>query len=403
MFFDLEVAGHHPGYIRHLLRYWPDATAHLIFVVSPEFAAQNGDVVNTVTKAQVTWLPITQAELAWYEMSKRSLVRRAWVEWRLYCHYAQKLQANQGLIMYIDRFQLPLALRLGLPCPTSGIYFRPKFHYGQFADNQTTRKEQWRSLRERWLWHSALHHPQLKTIFSLDPFAVKPLRTISGNTNIIPLPDPIEWYPSSANETATLRQELGIDPARKVLLLFGMLDQRKGIYQVLEALQQLPPAQQAQITLLLLGAMAEREKVKVLTRVESLRQQTPVQIIFRDQFIPAAAISAYFSLSDVALALYQRHVGSSGILIWAAAAGKPVLASNYGLMGETVRKRKLGMTMDSADPAAIAEQIGRLFAQSTELPFAPTELAQFAKENSAEAFVQQLWQNLAGEQSHKDA
>lgn len=400
LIFELEVVGHHPGYLHHLLRYWPDANTHLHFVVSPEFALQHEDVMQTPCRAQVTWEPITTAELQLYTASKRSLLRRTWVEWQLYRRYAQKSHADQGLIMYLDRFQLPLALRFFLPCQTSGIFFRPKFHYKQYNERALTTQERVNSLREQLLWRSALHHPQLKTLFCLDPFAVEPLQALGGRSAVVHLPDPVEVHPQPAAAVTRLRQQLAIAPARLIFLLFGMIDQRKGIYQVLEALQRLPAAQQSRLTLLLVGQLAEADKADVLRLIAALTADSALQIVVRDQYVNDAQIQCYFELADVVLALYQRHVGSSGILIRAAAAGKPVLASDYGLMGELVRQHKLGRTVDSTDPLVIANHISHLFCQPPEAMFDRIEAAQFATKNSASAFMHVLREGSIGEQKY---
>ena len=141
MIFDLETTGHHPGYIRHLLHQCPDPNTTVTMVVSPEFLQEHSDVVQTKTVATVTWSPITADELRWYKTSKDSPLRRAWIEWRLFCRYAKKINADHGLVMYIDRFQFFLALRLPISCPISGIYFRPKFHYTNFSNHRPTKGE----------------------------------------------------------------------------------------------------------------------------------------------------------------------------------------------------------------------------------------------------------------------
>lgn len=394
MIFELEITGHHPGYLRHLLRYWPDVETHLTFVVSPEFALHHPDVVQTPTKATVTWRSITTRELHWYEQSKHSLVRRAWAEWRLYCRYAKKTKAEQGLIMYVDRFQLLLALRLFLPCPTSGIFFRPKFHYDQFAAHHPARGEQLRTLRQEWLWRSALRHPQLKTVFSLDPLAIEPLHTFGGNTQIIPLPDPVEYYPQVLAKTARLRQGLGLEPARKVLLIFGMIDRRKGIFQLLEALCQISPIMQEQLALLIVGPLAPNEQEAIMATIGNLQQQSTVQIVLLNEFIEDDAIQPYFAAADLVLALYQRHVGMSAILVRAAAAGKPVLASDYGLMGKIVQQYRLGTVVDSTDSAQIATVLERLSPIDCNDEFDRQMSADFAAQNSAQRFVDLIERGL---------
>lgn len=392
--FDLEVIGHHPGYLQHLLRYWPETDIHLVFVVSPELAMRHPAVVQTPTSAKVTWQPITQEELHWYETSKRSLVRRSWVEWQLYRRYTKKMQADQGLIMYLDRFQLPLALRLSLPCQTSGIFFRPRFHYSQYSARVPTRQERLHAQREQGLWRSALRHRQLKTLFCLDPLAIEPLRALKGQSAVAHLPDPLELYPHTAQAVTTLRQSVGLEPGRKVLLLFGMIDQRKGIYQVLAALQQLSINQQKQVTLLLLGQIAQTERAKVLLEIDRLTQTSAVQVILHDQYVPEEMIQLYFELADAALALYQRHVGSSGILIRAAAAGKPVLASDYGLMGELVRRHCLGLVVDSTQLTAITRGITALLAEAPASLINQKKAACFANENQALHFVQTIYEHV---------
>jgi glycosyltransferase involved in cell wall biosynthesis len=64
--------------------------------------------------------------------------------------------------------------------------------------------------------------------------------------------------------------------------------------------------------------------------------------------------------SDVVLAPYQRFVGSSGVLLWAARAGRPVLAQDFGLVGRLTRDHGLGVAVDSSDPAQLARQIAHM-------------------------------------------
>jgi glycosyltransferase involved in cell wall biosynthesis len=392
LIFDLEVDGHHPGYLRHLLRYWPDEQTHLHFVVAPTLAKRHPALVQTPSRARVSWSPITLAEWQWYEKSKGSLVQRAWVEWRLYCRYATQTRAEQGLIMYMDRFQLPMALRCFLPCKTSGVFFRPKFHYRQFHERQPTGKERLAALREQWLWRSTLRHPQLKTLFCLDPLAVAPLQALGDHATVVHLPDPVESYPQPVATVTTLRQRLGLDPARMVFLLFGMIDRRKGIYQILAAVQQLQRDHQAPLTLLLVGPLAEADKANVLAQIDAITSHSAVQIVVCDDFIQDTQIQAYFESADVVLALYQRHVGMIAILVRAAAAGKPVLASDYGLMGELVCRHQLGLAVDTTDPGAIVAGLVR-FLGGQQPNFDQSAASHFAAANRPEQFVQCLWRN----------
>ncbi|MGB0383256.1 MAG: glycosyltransferase family 4 protein [Ardenticatenaceae bacterium] len=426
MLFDLEIGGHHAGYIRHLLHYasrscvrcsskrdsvpFPtslrpkegcgysasDNIEKISVVVSPEFLRKHLDVVNdTTSAANIEWVAISEAELNWYHLNLGSLAKRAWAEWRLFCDYAKNLRVNHALIMYVDRFQLPLALQLPAPCDLSGIYFRPTFHYNHFPSYQPSFGDRVRAWRQALLWRLACRHPRLKVLFSLDPLAVEPLQRL-GRTKVVHLPDPVECYgqETASRTTNKLRDELGIESGRRVFLLFGMLDERKGIYQLLDAITHLPVSKLTQFSLLLVGPLAQADEPPIKAKMASISRSGAVQIILHNQFITDEQIQPYFKLADVILAPYQRHVGMSAILVRAAAAGKPLLASDYGLMGELVRKRSLGMTVDSTQASEIAKGVSAFLAGEPREMFDSESAAQFARENEAERFARVVWGNL---------
>ena len=73
--------------------------------------------------------------------------------------------------------------------------------------------------------------------------------------------------------------------------------------------------------------------------------------------------------SDVVLAPYQRFVGSSGVLLWAAAAGRPVITQDRGLLGELTRRHGLGTAVDTTDPAALAAAVAAAALDESQPPF----------------------------------
>lgn len=382
--FDLNVTGHHPGYMRQLLRYWPAGDDVLTLVVAPDFLIRHADVVETQTEATVRWWPVTPAEAQQYEASKQSMLRHTWVEWRLFCRYAKRVDAAYGLVMYLDRFQLPLASRLPAPCAIGGIYFRPAFHYQQLSEHSPNSGEARKAMRQRILWRAALRHPKLKTIFSLDPLAVPSLNQLGNHqTAVVHLPDPVELYPAS--ETPL---DFKTEAGRKLFLLFGMLTPRKGIFQVLEAVQQLSAENQQKLTLMLAGPLPDPHKDRVLEQIAALERNTCLQIILHNAFISDADVQRYFAAADIILAPYQHHVGMSAILVRAAAAQRPVLSSDYGLMGHLVRQHQLGATVDSTQPAAIATKISDILqGKVCKVCFDRDTARVFADGNSAEKFT----------------
>jgi glycosyltransferase involved in cell wall biosynthesis len=99
----------------------------------------------------------------------------------------------------------------------------------------------------------------------------------------------------------------------------------------------------------------------------------------------------------VVLAPYQRHVGMSGILLLAAAAGTPVLSSNYGLMGALVRRHQLGITVDSTSIADIANGLQYCLTQSPATLCDRQRMHAFAQQNQAARYAEVIYHALLGQ------
>ncbi len=102
-----------------------------------------------------------------------------------------------------------------------------------------------------------------------------------------------------------------------------------------------------------------------------------------------------FGATDLVLAPHQRHVGSSGILLRAAAAGVPLLTQKYGAMGETVRAWKLGITVDTGNPSEIARALER-FLGSDPLTWIDRHSARrLAEANTPKRFAATVFESLS--------
>ena len=400
LIFDLSVRGHHPSYIQHLIEYWQSRqiAKTLNIVVSLQFLEEHFDVVKFAQSGKredIDFIPITREEeqsLNSYK-SKFKRVLRNFQEWHLLCKYANQLQADHCLIMYFDKCQLPLALGAKPPCSFSGIYFRPTFHYHQLTHYEPTWKDRIQQWRERITISRILANPKLEELFCLDPLAVPHLNQFQDRAKATHLPDPVKPVEPSSAILHSCRDRVKIDPSRRVFLLFGSLTSRKGIYQLLNAIYSLSVDLCQKLCLLLVGESSIANELE--SKIAEICQTRPVQIIRHYQFVPEAEIPAYFQLCDVVLAPYQRHVGMSGILLLAAAFNKPVLCSNYGLMGEMVQRYKLGLTVDSMRPEEIAAGLSQ-FLQIPNVSDLCDSIAMmnFAKQNSAEEFARVIFENI---------
>jgi glycosyltransferase involved in cell wall biosynthesis len=239
-----------------------------------------------------------------------------------------------------------------------------------------------------------MSHPQLQNLFCLDPFVVKHLAQFGSNATAIHLPDPVQIYETPEEpHLKKFKESLGIESGRKVFLLFGALyDGRKGIHQLLEAISMVSPTVCQKLCLLLVGQLFGTKESPIQKRIVEISSSLPVQIILRDEFIPEQDVPLYFQSADVILAPYQRHIGMSGILVQAAAAQKPLLSSDYGLMGEITRHWQLGLAVDSTVPSELAKALTRFLLEEIEGLSDRAKMKIFAEQNSSENFARLIFQ-----------
>ncbi|MBE9009088.1 glycosyltransferase [Pseudanabaenaceae cyanobacterium LEGE 13415] len=397
MLFDLAATGHHSVYINHLVQHWhhTQIPGKLQVVVSPQYVDRHTDVVALsmqTEESSIEFTAISDAEYAAFQQAKSAFAKSS-IEWTLFCQYARLLKATEGMLMYLDSLQLPLCWGEPSPCRVSGIYFRPAFHYGKLLEQRQSWKEQIRQLRQRLILTQILRNRQLKTLFCLDPFAIAEIQKLHPTTqaNILPLADPVHIEPTQESVRSQFKQELGIEAGRQVFLMFGELNSRKGIFQVLQALQQLPNQMAQKVCLLLAGPINAGQRSRIEAAIESVKA-TPVQVILRDRYLKGQEVQLCFETADHVFATYQRHVGMSSVLAHAAATQTPVIASNYGLLGALTKAYELGITIEATDPDQIASAIAQSITST--IGINATKADQFLQQNEAERFIETILGNL---------
>lgn len=399
MLFDLALGGHHGNYICYLVDYWCEHNlpGYLDIVVVPKFKLFHADVVETIAHyrhPKIKLIEIEKSEVAALNSraSATSRIARNLQEWELYCRYALLRRATHSLLMYLDTSEIPLTIGRSSPCPFSGIYFRPTFHYGNFTNYQPLWKERLQQIRERFTLSRILAHPQSSNIFCLDPFAVQDLNVTFQTNKVAYLADPVEVERFRQPEIHPLK--LAIEPGRLVFLLFGALDGRKGIYQLLEALNNLSADLCRRVCLLLVGGTNAAEQAQIEAKLDRVRQNKPLQAIARYEFVSEREVTAYFQLADVILAPYQKHVGMSGILLLAAAANKPVLSSDYGLMGKVVQRYQLGLSVDSTNPGEIARGLTQFLTQPANNYSDRQKMQTLVEQHSTKNYAETIFSHL---------
>ena len=83
-------------------------------------------------------------------------------------------------------------------------------------------------------------------------------------------------------------------------------------------------------------------------------------------------------------------MGMSSAIIRAALAEIPVLSSDYGLMGELVKRENLGITVDTTNPTSFSDGLAAVIGQPGAELFDASNASAFASSHSPAALAKTL-------------
>lgn len=163
---------------------------------------------------------------------------------------------------------------------------------------------------------------------------------------IVPHP-PVE---SETTDRSTARRRYHLEDEETVFLAAGEHSLRKGTHRLVECWPEVDA------TLLVVGRCSD----DVHRAIEARRaRSTTGRILVVDGAIENQAYADAFRAADVVTVCYPRHFGASGVLNAAIAHARPVLGSDYGAVGDTIRGFGLGTAVDCTDPAALSAALRR--------------------------------------------
>ncbi len=380
--FEPNAEGHSLEWLQHLIAFAGDCIE--LFVLAPEKLCDA--LARTMPGEAQTRVHL----LALSTWEKRLCLQRplpiaAFASWWVMRRHLIRTNADSGFFLMIDLQSLPLALGLGLGGRrVSGILFRPSVHYGAIGPYAPSRAERLRDRRKDQLYRRMLANPALDRVLSLDPFfpAYAQARYPRGD-KVEAVPDPA--HPSVEPAASVVDFP---PPGRVGFLLFGYIAERKGPLVVLDALSLLPPTIARRIAVLFAGRIDPALRADLERHRHALATSHPeLWLRMDDRRLDGSELAGLVDRSDVVLAPYQRFVGSSGVLLWAARAGRPVLAQTFGLIGKLTRDHRLGIDVDTDDSGRLAEQIVRMVERGPATCFDRAAAARFAAAQTPQRFA----------------
>jgi len=163
-------------------------------------------------------------------------------------------------------------------------------------------------------------------------------------------------------EAVRVRQELGIDKDRILVVMVGRLSSRKGQMMLVEAAQRLWNRNVKDVTFLIVGSPAPNQEhiwQELLDYIESTTLRANIVVWnFREDIDPI------WEACDIAVVPSIEPESFGLVAIEAMAAKKPVVASNHGGVAEIVVHGHTGMLVTPRDTNALADAIESLVSDS---------------------------------------
>ena len=255
----------------------------------------------------------------------------------------------------LDRVDKAIGL-LGSPfgrTPYSGMLISQRFHHATMGVNSPrTRSDALYTL----LFERMLHERSLRALATID----EPLQAFAAARQ-----DPdyrkVRYVPDPAAVgsvgRAEARRAFGLRDDQVVLLVYGSLELRKGVAQLLAAAAL--PTIPTEVVLLFAGRQDEDVK-RLFSEPAPAALLRSGRVILRAGFQDDRAEAEAFAAADIVWLGYVGFYGTSGVMLQSGRVGAPVIGSREGVVGWTVDREQLGMVVDPRDAESVARAIRTL-------------------------------------------
>jgi len=215
--------------------------------------------------------------------------------------------------------------------------------------------------RKPWKWRFArrvLASRSLRALFVINPSVADvprdwyPART---RAKLRYLPDPALLDALPVRTDA--RRTLDVEADQLVILVFGAIDERKGIDSLVGAIELDPALSRYVIVLAGMQSQGVRHLLS-LPLYANLRAQR--RLIVLDRFVSDVELAQLLAAADVVWLGYRNHAYMSGVLVLAGKAAVPVLGTVQGEIGGYISKFTIGVAARIDQPSDVARGLLRL-------------------------------------------
>lgn len=205
------------------------------------------------------------------------------------------------------------------------------------------------------------------------------LLELNSKARILVHPHPIYDHYGEPIDKDVACRKLGIESFKKNLLFFGLIRDYKGLDLLIQAMDYLEYDYQ-----LLIAGESYGDFSKYLNLIADSKLQN--NIFVHQMYISDEEVGIFFSASDV-LVLPYRSATQSGVIAISYQLETPMVATDVGALGGTLRSSQTGVVADALIPQSLANAIKEIFSDK--------ERFNLFKENTKHEKLRLSWNGFA--------
>ena len=236
-----------------------------------------------------------------------------------------------------------------LPYDFAGLYFHPSRVMARAPNGHVARDVPFAC--------PTLNCKKLRFVGVFDEKIARRLAEIHRREIFDTLPDIAEIYPPRLDDPLVAKI-LDSANGRKIIVLVGALDKRKNLLTFIRAAKE----SNGTVFFVCVGKLySEWFSDKELDEIARTCNTYKDKLYFYGEYIESdSTFDSVISVSTVLFAAYDNFTSSSNMLYKAALHKKPIIVSGDHLMGEQVRKYKIGLALADVKPQSVLSAITNL-------------------------------------------
>ena len=199
----------------------------------------------------------------------------------------------------------------------------------------------------------------------VDPYQLETVATKKGTIEYVVMPDPVPTPCVISQDSA--RKKLGIRDDGRFIGICGAISASKGVHDLTRAFKLALPALRPNDRLLLAGSFSDETREFIFSENQELIESK--RIVAIDKFLSNDEIDWAFHATDLYCVAQIGRPGSSGTLLRAVAAGKPVLARDRFWSGRITKRFGLGWVSETWNPEKFCQSIIECMAEIDDFKF----------------------------------